>query len=470
MWFLPFHSLHQPTRAATCLSKGLLATVEDRAVVIGAGIAGLAAARVLSRRYSSVTVLDRDTIPDQAEPRRGVPQGAHAHILLVSGLNELNGLLPGFEEELIAAGGVKFDTGTGLLSFRFGRRWPRLPTGLSLVSVTRPQLETIIRKRVAGLPGVAVRDEVAVSGLPGSKGAVTGVVLDTGETIGADLVVDCTGRGARSDRWLAALGFPAPEQLEVRIGVAYSTRFYRRRPGDLAEWQGAFIVPVAPHQKKSGIALPVEGDRWLVGMGGWHLGDPPTDVEEFERHAKELPDGVIWDLMSRVEPLTDIAVAKFPSSRRRLFEKLTRLPAGYVALGDAICSFNPIYGQGMTCAVQEAIALGQVLDQHERRSDASMVRDFYTSASKIIKTPWQFAVGGDFNYPETRGPKPRGVKLRNWYARQISYASQIDSDINRTFTAVQQLLTPPAVLFKPTFVIRTLRSARKRRRADAAAR
>jgi 2-polyprenyl-6-methoxyphenol hydroxylase-like FAD-dependent oxidoreductase len=464
VWFFPFRF---PQRAPP--RHGLLATVEDRAVVIGAGIAGLAAARVLSMRYSSVTVLDRDTLPDQAEPRRGVPQGAHPHILLVSGLNELNTLFPAFEDELITAGGSKFDTGLGLATFRYGRRSRRIPTGLSLVSVSRPLIETILRKRVARLPGVAIRDEVAVSGLAGSKGVVNGVVLDTGETIGADLVVDGTGRGARSDRWLAALGFPAPDQAEVKIGVAYSTRVYRRRPGDMIDWQAAFTVPEPPRQKMAGVALPVEGDRWLVAIGGWHVAEPPADPEQLERYAKALPDTLVSDVMSRAEPLSDVAVARFPSSRRRLFERLDRLPAGYVAMGDAICSFNPIYGQGMTCAVQQASTLGQVLDRHERRSDASMARDFYAAAATVITTPWQFAVGGDFNYPETSGPRPRGVRLRNWYAKQITYAAQIDIGTSRIFNAVQQLLTPPNVLFRPGFVVRTLLLARKRRRQDTAA-
>jgi 2-polyprenyl-6-methoxyphenol hydroxylase-like FAD-dependent oxidoreductase len=465
VWFLPFRFLHSPAAR-----RDLLATVEDRAVVIGAGIAGLAAARVLSMRYSSVTVLDRDTLPDQAEPRRGVPQSAHPHILLISGLNELDALFPGFEEELVAAGGSKFDTGLGLATYRYGRRSRQIPTGLSLVSVSRPLIETIIRRRVARLPGVAIRDEVAVSGLAGSKGVVTGVVLDTGETIGADLVVDGTGRGARSDRWLAALGFPAPEQVEVKVGVSYSTRVYRRGPGDMTDWQAAFTVPEAPHQKIAGLALPVEGNRWLITIGGWHVGDPPADAEALERYAKALPDPLVSEVMSRAEPLSDVAVSRFPSSRRRLFEKLDRLPAGYLAVGDAICSFNPIYGQGMTCAVLEATTLGKVLDQYERRSDASMARDFYAAAATVISTPWQFAVGGDFNYPETTGPRPRGVKLRNWYAKQISYAAQIDTDVSKTFSAVQQLLVPPAVLFRPAFVLRTLRLARKRRREDASAR
>lgn len=431
-------------------------------MVIGAGLAGLTAARMLSDRYDQVTVLDRDSLPDEPVPRRGVPQGSHPHILLASGLQELDTRFPGFEAELIAAGGTKFDTGTGLCSYRLGRRWPKAPTGVELVAATRPLIEGLVRDRVTKLPGVTFRDQVAVSGLTGSSAGVTGVVLDAGETVGADLVVDCTGRGARSDRWLTALGLRAPAQLEVKVGVAYATRLYRRRPGDLPDWEAVFTLPTSPHERVDGLAIPVEGDRWMIGIGGWHFPEVPTDVEAFERFARELPDPMLSELIGRAEPLTDIVVAKFPSSRRRLFEQLENPPPGYVALGDAICSFNPIYGQGMTCAAFSARALGEALDKHP--SGTAMARDYYAAVAQIVETPWQFAVGGDFAYPQTTGPRPRDIKLRNWYSRQIAYASQIDAGVNRAFVRVQQLLDPPSVLMKPEFVLRVLRRARERKR------
>ena len=442
--------------------------MDDRAIVIGAGIAGLTAARVLSRRYPTVTVLDRDTLPHDASPRRGVPQSAQPHILLVAGRRELEVLFPGIEDELVAAGGVRFDTGTSLRVHRFGRTWPKSPTGLDLVAVTRPQLEAMIRARVAAQPGVAIRDQVAVSALAGRGDRVTGVVLDSGETLAAALVVDCTGRGARSDRWLGSLGLPPPVQLEVKVGVSYATRIYRRRPGDLPDgWQALFTLPTPPDQKASGLALPVEGDRWLIGIGGWHLTDPPTDVASFEAFARALPDPLLAELIAHAEPLSDVESTKFPASRRRLFEKLDRLPAGYVALGDTICSFNPIYGQGMTCAALEATALGEALDRHQRTADAGTARDYYAAAAKIVGVPWQFATGGDFNYPETTGPRPRGTGLRNWYARRIAYASQIDPSVNQAFAEVQHLVSPPSILTRPAFVARVLRQARKRRREDS---
>ncbi|MCY1142792.1 FAD-dependent monooxygenase [Actinoplanes sp. Pm04-4] len=435
--------------------------MDNTAVVIGAGTAGLTAARVLSERFGRVIVLDRDSLPDEAVPRRGVPQGSQPHILLAAGMRELNARFPGFEGELIEAGGTKFDTGTGLCTYRLGRRWPSAPSGVDLVSATRPLIEGLLRRRVVKLPSVTIREQVAVSGLTGSAAGVTGVVLDTGETISAGLVVDCSGRGARSDRWLTALGLATPSQLEVKVGVAYASRLYRRRPGDLPDWSALFTLPTSPGERVGGLALPVEGDRWLVGIGGWHFPEVPTDAGTFERFASELPDPLLSEVIARAEPLSDVVVTKFPSSRRRLFERLEEPPPGYVALGDAVCSFNPIYGQGMTCAALSSSALGAALDSD---SGTAMARKYYAAVSVIVDTPWQFAVGGDFTYPQTSGPHPRGIRLRNWYSRQIAYASQIDPSVNRAFSRVQHLVDPPSVLMRPEFALRVLRKARERQR------
>ena len=425
------------------------------AVVIGAGMAGLTAARVLSERYDAVTVLDRDALPNGGTPRRGVPQSGHPHVLLVSGLYQLAALFPGIAEDLTAAGATRFDPGLGLSVYRYGRRWPRGETGLDLVSASRPLLETVVRDRVARQPGVTVRDRVAVTALAGVGDRVTGVVLDTGETLAADLIVDATGRGSRSDRWLAALGFPAPEPIEIKVGVAYSTRLYRRRAGDLGGWQAALVLPAPPGENRAGIAVPIEGDRWIVMVGGWHIDKPPSDVPAFEAFARSLPDPIVADLIERAEPLTDPVVFRFPASRRRAFDRLDRLPAGYVAAGDAFCSFNPIYGQGMTVAAMAAGALGAALDRHGGAT-AAMARDYFRAAAGLIATPWRFAVGGDFSYPQTSGPRPRGITLSNWYARRIGLASQVAPDVNITFFRVQQLLAPPSVLLRPAFMARVL--------------
>ena len=435
--------------------------MDGTAVVIGAGMGGLAAARVLSRRYAQVVVLDRDTLPAGGEPRRGVPQGEHCHILLISGLQVLAKLFPGLEGELMDHGASLVDLGSGLCSYRFGRRRDRSPVGQDFTSVSRPQLEAVIRGLVAAEPGVTIRDGVAVTALTGNAGAVTGVVLDTGETIAADLVVDSSGRGSRSDRWLGDLGLPAPRRHEVKVGVAYTSRLYRRGTDELEGWQAAMVLPEPPHEKRSGFVLPIEGDRWLVMVGGWHIDEVPGDAASFEAFARSLPDPIVANLIAGAEPLGDPIPYRFPSSRRRLFEELDRLPAGYLAVGDAVCSFNPIYGQGMTVAAMAAVALGETLDRHGSAT-AAAARDYYQAAARLIAVPWRFAVGNDFTYPETAGPRPRGVALTNWYAKRLAIATHRSPELNRVYLDVQQLLAPPSELLRPAVIADVLRLGGRR--------
>ncbi|HEU4426880.1 MAG TPA: FAD-dependent monooxygenase [Pilimelia sp.] len=430
------------------------------AIVIGAGIAGLAVGRMLADRFARVVLLDRDRLPDTASPRRGAPQTHHAHVLLAAGQRALEQLFPGLHDELVRAGAVPFDPGTDLRFYRYGAVWPAAPAGLRLVSMSRPLLELTLRRRVVALPNVAVRDQVAVAGLTGEDHRVTGVVLDGGEVLPADLVVDCSGRGSRSDRWLSGLGLPAPACLEVKVGIRYATRLYRRKPGDLPDGVGAFVLPTPPHERRVGLILPIEDDRWLVGLGGWHGDQAPADDEGFLRHAQSLPHPAIGTVMARSEPLTDIVSYQFPTSRRRRFERLRTVPAGYLAVGDSMCSFNPVYGQGMTCAALAALALGRTLDRHGDIT-AAVAREFYRAAAEIVAVPWRFAVGADFAYPQTTGPKPAGLALLNAYSRRLQLVARVDPGVRRTFTAVQHLVTPPSALFTPRMIGTVLRGPRR---------
>ncbi|MEO7260105.1 MAG: tryptophan 7-halogenase [Jatrophihabitantaceae bacterium] len=439
-------------------------TVGKSALVIGAGIAGLCAARTLADRFEQVLVLDRDELPDEAVPRRGVTQGGHGHVLLVSGQRALGELFPGLMDELVEAGGMRFDPGTELSFYRFGSIWPRVPSELRLVTFSRPLLELALRRRVAALPGVSIRGTVSVAALQGGDGHVTGARLDDDEVIDTDLIVDCTGRGARSNHWLATLGFAAPRVSEVKVGVGYATRLYRRSPGDLVEGSAVFSLPSPPAEKRAGLALPIEDGRWLISLGGWH-DDFPRDLPAFEQHARALPHPGIARLLEHCEPLTELSVVHYPTSRRRYFEELSELPGGYLALGDAICSFNPIYGQGMTCAALEAVELGRLLDSTAGSGSAALGPElasrYYQQAAKIVATPWQFATGGDFSYPETGGDRPRGIRLKNAYAKRVQLASMVDPQVRSVFTSVQHLITDPSELLKPAMVARVLRGARK---------
>lgn len=437
-----------------------------RAVVIGGSIAGMAAARVLADRFDSVVVVDRDELVDDTEPRRGVPQGGHGHVLLVAGQRAFTALFPGLMAELVAAGAVEFDPGMSLAFYRFGAIWPRVRTELRLVTASRPLLERAVRRRVLALPGVEVRTGVAVSALVGDGSRITGVRLsdsgDAGDTVlEAELVVDCSGRGGRSQQWLADLGHPVPRVTEMKIGVGYATRLYRRGPADLADAEAAFALPDPPTELRAGLALPIEGDRWLVSLGGWHDAFP-RDEAAFDAHAAALPHPGIAGIVAGCEAVSGLTVCTLPVSRRRHFEELRRVPAGYLALGDAICSFNPIYGQGMTCAAMEAVELGDLLQHHPEVTPA-LTAEYYQRAARIVATPWRFASGGDFAYPQTVGARPRGIALLNAYARRVQLASMVNPAVRRVFTSVQHLIMAPAALTAPAMVVEVLRSARRNR-------
>jgi 2-polyprenyl-6-methoxyphenol hydroxylase-like FAD-dependent oxidoreductase len=438
--------------------------VGGHAIVIGGSIGGLVATQALASRFDQVTIVDRDTLPAGAEDRRGVPQSPHAHALLIRGRLALEELFPGLTDELVAGGAVPFDPGDDLLFYQMGALRVRFPSGKLGTSLTRAFLESSLRRRVSALPNVTTRDQVSVCGLAGVTGRVTGVELDDEAPLMADLVVDATGRSAsRTDPWLEKLGCPVPEVTTVKIDVGYTTRLLKRKPGDLPDGALLYLMSATPpHDKRAAAAFAVEGDRWVVTLGGWHRRHAPVDPAGFAEFADGLPFPYLADLVANAEPLDDLDARKFhyPMARRRYFEKLRRLPEGYVALGDAICSFNPLYGQGMTVATLEAIELGRRLDRHGRAS-ARMAGEFYKAAGKIIDTPWQMSTGSDFMYPETVGPRPAGTGLLNRYVRQVMLASHVSPEVHSVILDVQHLLAPPAAIMRPGTMVRTLRAARR---------
>jgi 2-polyprenyl-6-methoxyphenol hydroxylase-like FAD-dependent oxidoreductase len=433
----------------------------QRAVVIGAGVAGIAAALVLASRYQDVVVVDRDALPDEATPRHGVPQGAHAHGILASGIRELEKLLPGLVDDLVAGGAVAVDYGRDLKMYQFGAYRLQYDSGLVGVTFTRPLLELVLRRRLAALPNITVRPGTTVTGLVGDDtGRVVAVTVEDGDPLPADIVVDCSGRGGpRAGRWLEALGFPAPDTSEVKINVGYTTRFYARQPGPLTDVTVVLQLTTPPVGRVAGL-FPVEGDRWMVTLGGWHQDYPPTDDAGFTEFLHSMPDPLIADVLAGCEPVSPIDAYRFPANRRRHYERLTRVPAGYVVMGDAVCSFNPIYGQGMSVAALQATALSESLDQY-RDASALMVTDFYRRAAKLIDTPWQMAVGADFYFPKTEGTKARGTDLINRYMRRALLASQVSQDVQSTILQVTNMLEPPSRLFRPGVVLKALLASRR---------
>lgn len=442
------------------------ATTKRHAVVIGASMAGLLAARVLSERVDWVTVLERDDLPEGADARKGVPQGRHAHGLLAAGEGVLRDLFPGLMEDLIAGGAQRVTTTSGRW-WQGGGYKIGAPGAPEATFLSRPYLERGVRARVERLPNVVVV-AAAAKGLD---------VIDDGRTVRgvqvawpdgatgsivADLVVDTSGRGSPAATWLEALGYPAPPVDAVRIDMAYASRLYRRTPGRVADGTWYVTIGDPSVSKRFGVAFPIEGDRWLVTVGGCH-GDHPSASDEAAHldFVRSLPTGDIADLVQHEEPIGPIVPHRLPSSQWRRFDKVDRHPAGFLALGDAICSFNPVYGQGMSSAAQQAVALGQVLDATNDVGSADVPKAFYRKAAKVIANPWAIAAGGDFSYAETTGAKPPGTDVVNRYVARAVVAAQHDERVAEALWLVQGLLAPPPSLMKPSMVVRVLRSSRR---------
>jgi 2-polyprenyl-6-methoxyphenol hydroxylase-like FAD-dependent oxidoreductase len=255
----------------------------------------------------------------------------------------------------------------------------------------------------------------------------------------------------------------------VSVDVGYATRIYRRDPHDPQSRTWTLFTPEAPHESRFGGMFPIEGERWIVSLGGWAGDHCPTDEAGFLAYARSLPIPEIAEVVARAEPLTPIGAYKFSSSLRRHYERLRDFPAGYLVLGDAICSFNPTYGQGMTSAAMQAQALDELLRECGGRLEGLAPR-FFKRAARVVETPWQLAVGEDFRFPQTRGPKPAGVDLLNRYVALVHRATTVDPAVTEAFLRVMNLLAPPASLMAPGVMLRVLRANRQLASAPAARR
>ncbi|MFF4269819.1 FAD-dependent oxidoreductase [Streptomyces sp. NPDC001536] len=440
---------------------------DGHCVVLGGSIAGLFAARVLHETFARVTVVDRDTLPTTDENRRGVPQGRHAHAILPAGTRGLQEMFPGLLEYFEAAGvpvvreptEMHFAPGGHLLC-QEGRYADPTPT----YQPTRPQLEGGVRARVRELPGVEIVDRCEATGLTATPdGArVTGVRLvrrDSGaeRELTADLVVDATGRGGRTTRWLTDLGHEPPREDRIPVDIKYVSRTLRLAPGALGR-RKVVIVGAEPGRPTGATFLQHEPDRWmltLIGYGGHH---PPTDPGDFLEFAKPILPSDVFEALCAAEPLDDPVAHRYPASVRRRYEGLERFPDGLLVFGDAICSFNPVYGQGMSVAALQADALRECLGHGRDR----LAHRFFRAAARRIEVAWQMAVGSDLALPQVEGDRPLPVRLSNAFFGAVLTAAERDPVVAQEFVKVSSLLSAPLILLTPGTLGRVVRGNLRR--------
>jgi 2-polyprenyl-6-methoxyphenol hydroxylase-like FAD-dependent oxidoreductase len=435
------------------------------ALVVGGSMAGLLAARVLADHYDTVTIVDRDELAEGDGARGGVPQGRHAHGLLTSGRDTLEGYFPGLAAELITGGAPSGDLLGNSRFWAGGHLLKRHQTGLLALGPSRPFLEARVRARVRAIDNVMMIDRTDVVGLTvdGDRARVTGVrVVSRGgdreeRLIDADLVVDASGRGSKTPVWLAEFGWPAPTEDRVPIDLAYTTQVFHRGPQALGG-DVVILLGYTPQHRRSAIAALMEGDKVLVSLVGI-LGDyPPTDDEGFRRFAESLCQPDIAEAIRGLTPVGPAVSFRFAESRWRRYDKLSRFPAGLLVIGDAICSVNPAYAQGMSVAALQSTALRDALARG-RPVDA---RRFFRAAAKATMGAWQIAAGADLALPEVPGRRTLADRLIGRYVARVQAVAAHDEVIAAAFVRVAALVESPPNLMRPNRLFRVLRPRRRR--------
>lgn len=427
----------------------------SHAVVLGGGIAGLAAAGVLASRFQQVTVLERDPVPEDREPRKGVPQGRHVHILLKAGEEALEAVFPGIVDELETLGSCRVDFANDFGWFHHGVWKARYEAPRFLMRMqSRPFLEAALRRRLEGLGNVRIRYRTEAAGIEVQDGRATAVLVREADQGGpgtpepASLIVDASGRGSQLPRWLERFGYRAPREERLGVDLQYASRTYRAWPDPARSWKSLLIYQRPPGETRVGGLFPAEDGRWIVTMAGYCGDHPSGDEAGFLDFARSLARPAIYEAIRDAEPLSEVKTFRFPYARWLHYEELRRFPAGLVPLGDTVCSFDPVFGQGMSVAAKEARLLAAHLDRDPGAAD---VRPYLRRLESVIAVPWLLTSSEDLRYPQVQGRRPLWLPLLQRYTRQVFLASG-SVPVYGKFLRVLHLLDGPELLFHPAVV------------------
>jgi 2-polyprenyl-6-methoxyphenol hydroxylase-like FAD-dependent oxidoreductase len=452
-----------------------VAGLGERAVVLGAGMAGLLAARVLADFFETVTIVERDKLPDEPAVRRGVPQGRHLHVLLARGGQILDELFPGLLKELVAEGAPVWDDGQlSKLHLSFGghdivRRGTvaKEPKALVIHMPSRPFLECHVRRRLQAISNVTILGGHEVTELTSTldRRRVTGVRVVNPEdgaegALTADVVVDAMGRGAHTPAFLESLDYGRPVEDHIVMHTNYVSQLLRIPHGTLTE----MLVDIGPApDRPAGMFLTgYENDTWMFTVFGMAGHQPPRDLAGMLTFAQEYCPAHLIAAIRTAEPIGELAHHHMPSSQRRRYDKMAALPDGLLVCGDAICSVNPVYGQGMTLAALEAVALRECL----RGGGADLPRRYYRASAKPIDVAWQMVASSDLAFPSVEGRRSRWMRIATRLVDWAMTACESDAVVAVRFFRVNSLIDSPIRLLHPAFAYRVVVVNLRRRRGD----
>jgi 2-polyprenyl-6-methoxyphenol hydroxylase-like FAD-dependent oxidoreductase len=437
--------------------------IGKQAIVAGAGIAGLMASRSLSDFFERVIVLESDPLPKEATHRPGTPQSRHLHGLLAGGLQAVSRLLPGFEQSLSQAGAVRLRMGYDYRLERPGYDpFPQRDLGIFIYSMTRPLLEFTVRKALAEYPNIELRESCrAQEFIPAPGEAAVATVRfersdGTSETLPADFVIDASGHGSLTLALLASVGCLLPEETSIGVDIGYASALFDIPEDAPPGWMGAATLPHYPHNKRAALILPVEGHRWILTLAGRYDEKPPADWDGFLMYAQQLRTPTVHNAIRHAKRPPEIARFGFKASRWRHFEQLEKFPRALLPFGDAICRFNPIYGQGMSVAALEADLLHGLLTAQSADGNGvtKVAAAFFAEAGKLIDTAWSAAAIPDFIDPRTEGQRPADFEdTIKFFGALLKLAAQ-DPAVHKLFIEVTSLLKMRSAYRDPELVRR----------------
>ncbi|MCW3467023.1 FAD-dependent oxidoreductase [Chitinophaga nivalis] len=432
------------------------------AIVIGGSITGLLAARVLADHFEKVTVLEKDTLTDTPVPHKTVPQGYHQHIVLGKGIDLLDNWFPGIIAEIIAEGGGRVDAGADLAWFFHGAWRPRFTSGLYTLISARPYTEFHVKRRLlAGYTNVVIQDDRHVAGLlvNDDKTRINGIQLREPNgnvtSLTADLVVDAGGRGSQTPEWLENIGYTKPPEEEVEINVGYTTNLYPFPENFKEDWKVLAIYPEYPHSWRGGFLSKVQGNQLMVTLTGYFDDYAPTDEAGYVAFAASLPKPDIYNQIVHQQPIGPAKLYKVVKTRRRYYEQLASLPDGLVVVGDAVCVFNPVFGQGITVAACHVAELQQYLANAADNAKGFTLA-FQRQLINHLDLPWMLTSVIDLSYPQTKGKRARGASVMSWGLKKMLGACSKDAHVQQVFLRVFHMYEGAAAMASPGFIFRVI--------------
>lgn len=441
-------------------------SAESHAIIIGGSMAGLMAARVLSEHFDRVTLIDRDTLPDKPDFRNGTPQARHLHALLAQGQQIMEEFFPGLADDFVTMGAPRIVWGRDTATLTPGGWIKRFDSGFESNLVTRVNLEWHVRQHLAAFKNTRFLTRTDVQSLAASddRKTIIGIVVQSRDdkatqTLYGDLIVDTSGRESKTPEWLQQFGYDTPEETIINAYLGYATRWYEM-PADFNHDWKSLTLAARPNEGilRGGGIFQVEGNRWVTTLLGMSHDYPPTDEEGFLEFARSLPSPALYEAIKDATPVSPIYGYRRTENRWRHYERLARFPERLIVMGDAFCSFNPIYGQGMTVAALEAHELGEMLKQQGAHDLAGFGIRFQKRLPKVVENAWLMATGEDLRYPATEGKRPgRFARFVQQYLDHVLTILPYDNHAALTFMQAMNLTKPPTALLSPRILLTVLR-------------